>query len=1030
MTTRDSSPHDSPHDVDDTSSTTLPDEQPGALIGPYRLVEPLGMGGFGSVWVADQEQPVRRRVALKLIKAGMDSADVLARFDAEQQALAVMDHPGIAKVLGAGVTPTGRPYFVMELVDGVPLTTYAERAQLGLTARLKLFQAVCHAVQHAHQKGIVHRDLKPDNVLVADDDGRPVPRVIDFGIAKALQEPLTEQSLVTGAHQIMGTPAYMAPEQAQRSRDVDTRADVYSLGAMLYELLTGARTFDFKKGSTTLEGLLRQIIEVDPPRPSQRVVADDDTSTTVAAACDMTRVRLGRALRGDLDWIVMRALSKERNRRYETVAALADDIARHLALEPIVAGAPSRLYHLRKLVRRNRGIAAGTVLAALALVTTLVVLAWSNRVVTEERDAAELARGAEVEARAAAEAAERLADERRVRAEDSLEAAQEVSNYLSDMLSAARPDEVGRDVTVRELLDYSAPTLGARFGSRPQVESSLRRTVGAAYLELGVPADAREQLERAIELNTELHGADHPETLVVRQTLARAELAMSDLDAAMATMEHVRDALVEQLGPDDPRSISALNTLAVAWQDVGRTDDAARAFREIYAWYTEHLGAEHLDTIMARHNLALIDSQQGRWDEAEEHLRFCLDVQTRASGERHPVTLSHLNDLVALLYRRGDYRDGLPLAKQLVERRRDVLGEEHNETLSSLHNLASLHWKLGEIREAWAIVSAAEPVARRVLGDRAKATLNAIDLMGTLLQDVEQYDEAEPLVREAYEGRLETLGPDHALTLVSLTNMVTLAESRGDIAQATELCTELIARSEAVHGARHERTLNARHIEANLARLHGDTAHAEQLFRSLHAAAIDALGPDNVRTVNIEADLAWTLLDVEEYDEAEEFLHRVHERRTESLGADNTATINALHGLARAYRDSGRDAEHVAITGLLFKHQQRIASQPDATPFDVNMLAWYYCDGPDPKLHDPALALEWAERANEMTGYEAPMYLDTLSQAREANEDFEGAVEAHERALGVLERGHPMREYHEDEVRRLRKLAGLSSVVP
>src|SRR5262245_46925925 len=347
-------------------------ERPGDMVGRYKLLELLGEGGFGSVWMAEQREPVKRRVALKVIKLGMDTRQVMARFEAERQALALMDHPNIAKVFDAGATEAGRPYFVMEYIKGVPILEFCDTAALDTRARLSLFMSVCHAIQHAHQKGIIHRDIKPNNVLVTMHDGVPVPKVIDFGIAKATSSELTTRTFFTEHRQMIGTPAYMSPEQAEMSGlDVDTRSDIYSLGVLLYELLTGTTPFDSKSLlEAGLAEMMRIIREVEPHKPSTRLSSLGDTGLRTAQQRRIGDVKkLGTILRGDLDWIVMKCLEKDRTQRYETANGLAEDIERHLRHEPVTAGAPSAGYRLRKFVRRNRGqvVAAGIVAGVLVL---------------------------------------------------------------------------------------------------------------------------------------------------------------------------------------------------------------------------------------------------------------------------------------------------------------------------------------------------------------------------------------------------------------------------------------------------------------------------------------------------------------------------------------------------------------------------------------------------------------------------------------------------------------------------------------
>jgi serine/threonine protein kinase len=360
-----------------------PAEDVGSIIsGRYKLLEQIGEGGMGAVWVAEQTQPVRRKVALKLIKAGMDSKTVLSRFEAERQALALMDHPNIAKVLDGGTTENGRPFFVMEYVKGVPFTRYCDDTRLSIAERMVLFVPVCHAVQHAHQKGIIHRDLKPSNILICLYDGKPVPKVIDFGLAKAMHQPLTEHTLHTAHGAMLGTPLYMSPEQAEfNNLDVDTRTDIYALGVILYELLTGTTPLEkqrFQKAAW--HEILRLIKEEEPPRPSARL-SGSGSLPSVAAQRQLEPVKLAKLVRGELDWIVMKCLEKDRSRRYDTANGLARDVERYLADEVVEARPPSAGYRLRKLVRRNKGrVLAGGVLAAmLFLVIGLILYGVAER---------------------------------------------------------------------------------------------------------------------------------------------------------------------------------------------------------------------------------------------------------------------------------------------------------------------------------------------------------------------------------------------------------------------------------------------------------------------------------------------------------------------------------------------------------------------------------------------------------------------------------------------------------------------------
>jgi serine/threonine protein kinase len=455
-------------------------------IGPYRIHQKIGEGGMGVVFEAEQERPVRRRVALKVIKPGMDTREIIARFEAERQALAMMDHPNIAKVYDAGATENGRPYFVMELVPGVPITEYCDQCNLSTVERLELFVLVCQAVQHAHQKGVIHRDIKPTNVLVAMQDGRPAPKIIDFGVAKAINQRLTEHSLATGLAQIIGTPMYMSPEQAELSPlGVDTRSDIYSLGVLLYELLTGTTPFDKERLKQAPYDELRRIIrEEEPPRPSARIstLAANMASTVAEHRRTDTR-RLRQTVRGELDWIVMKCLEKDRSRRYESAGGLAGDIERYLHDEPVQACPPSAMYRLSKYARRNK--------VALAFVTLLVAgltyLAYSNVAIRRERDAKTTAL-----AQAKTETAR----------------AQAVSNLLREMLGSTYPYQLkGSQYTVRELLDDFSAGLEDPLEGQPEVEAAIRSMIGRSYSQLRVPDRAELHLKRALDLNRQVFGA-------------------------------------------------------------------------------------------------------------------------------------------------------------------------------------------------------------------------------------------------------------------------------------------------------------------------------------------------------------------------------------------------------------------------------------------------------------------------------------------------------------------------------------------
>jgi eukaryotic-like serine/threonine-protein kinase len=780
-------------------------EGPGAVIGPYKLLEQLGEGGFGVVYLAEQARPVRRKVALKVLKPGMDSRQVVARFEAERQALALMDHPNIARVLDGGTTDTGRPYFVMELVKGVPLTAFCDQSQLSTRARLRLFVDVCSAVQHAHQKGIIHRDLKPSNVLVTAHDTAPVAKVIDFGIAKALGQELTEKTLFTGSAQMIGTPLYMSPEQAgQSGLDVDTRSDVYSLGVLLYELLTGATPFD--KGRFQKAGYdeIRRIIrEEEPPRPSTRLSTLEDLPS-IAAQPGLEPKKLSGLVRGELDWIVMKCLEKDRNRRYDTANGLAMDVQRYLAGEPVLAVPPSAGYRLRKFARKH---GAGLTMAAaltVLLVAGAAVSAWQAVRATRERDAKELARQKEEQERRYAQA---IADF----VIDDFLALTSVEGQ--DRFGGATEEHLDKDATLRQLLDRAAGKLNRRADLDPRTEADLRWMIGVNYRALGESGLATPFLERCVVLRKDLFGPDHEQTLRAQNSLALGYQAAGKLDLALPLFEETlalqkaklgadhtltlttmnnlatgyraagklelalplyEEALAlrkAMLGPDDPLTLTVMNNLATGYRGAGKLDLALPLFEEALALQKAKLGADHTLTLISMNNLAESYRHAGKLDLALPLLEETLALRKTKSGADHPDTLACMNSL-AIAYRNAGKLDlAVPLSEETLVLAKVKLGADHPDTLTSMNNLASGYLDAGKLDLALPLFqeAAAGIETRRFQHQHAGR------IVGNLIachEHLKQFDRAEPwrrkwlaVVKErfgadsvAYAGELASLG--------------------------------------------------------------------------------------------------------------------------------------------------------------------------------------------------------------------------------------------------------------------------------
>jgi non-specific serine/threonine protein kinase/serine/threonine-protein kinase len=791
----------------------------GALLaGRYKLLEVIGEGGMGTVWMAEQREPVKRLVAVKLIKPGMDSRAVLARFEAERQALALMDHPNIAKVLDGG-TERGRPFFVMELVRGIPLTEYCDGRQLTVRDRLDLFVAVCAAVQHAHQKGVIHRDLKPANVLVTEHDGRPVPKVIDFGLAKALHATsvLTDKTLHTSFGAVVGTPLYMAPEQVGlNALDVDTRTDVYALGVILYELLTGTTPLEKRRLKEAVWDEVRRLIrEEEPPRPSTRLSASD-ALPTIAARRHVEPAKLSRLVRGELDWIVMRALEKDRSRRYETANGLAMDVQRHLAGEPVLAVPPSAGYRLRKLVRRNRGpvlAAAGVVLALILGVfgTTAGLVraeAERRRVVAAEADAVAQARAAAderdraVKAEADARDKGRAAEAEKARATEKAELAEAVSDFLRrDILAATPFQSIGRgqpapSVTVIQAVDRAAARVGSRFAGRPRVEAAIRQTLGNTYLEFSKLDQAAAQLEKALRLFRSAMGdEDDVESLLALQKLAWVRLAQGRLVESERLHADLMRRAERTLPEGHYLRLTALGHYAYSLSSNGKYDAAEPLFQQAIGAHLRQGETPGLQ--MVRNNLALMHTQQGRLDAAEALYLKALAEHRRLTSAAHPNTVLLLKNLAGLYTRQRRYREAVPLLEEAAAGERKAFGDQRlGDQVATLRRLASAYAELDRwgdaaeaVRRALDAASRPKPLApfprsnylaeiglyrlrqgeyrdaeavlRECLDLRAAAdpdawgTHNARSMLGGALLGQKRYAEAEPLLLAGYEGMKE-----------------------------------------------------------------------------------------------------------------------------------------------------------------------------------------------------------------------------------------------------------------------------------
>jgi serine/threonine protein kinase len=795
-------------------------EVPGTLIGPYRLVEVIGEGGMGAVYRAEQLEPVHRAVALKVIKPGMDSAEVIARFEAERQALALMDHAHIAHVLDAGTTASGRPYFAMELVEGVPITHYCDEMYLTLRERLELFLLVCRAVQHAHQKGIIHRDLKPSNILVTVQDGKPVPKVIDFGIAKALHQRLTDRTLHTGFGMIMGTLEYMAPEQTDLTRlDIDTRADIYSLGALLYELLTGGSPLDRERlGVAGLIEVLRRIREEEPPSPSVRIGQRPEMLATLAAARRTEPRRLARLLRGELDWIVMKALEKDRSRRYETANGLARDVERYLADEPVAAGPPSAAYQLRKFARKHRRALVTAGAFALLLIVGAAVSGWLAVAAVRERDRA-------------VDAEQRALDMAKV-ARTEADTAKAINDFLQkDLLSQANLDRNPvPDLKLRTVLDRAAKRIEGRFDQQPLVEADIRHTIGQALKSVGDNAEARRHLERSYEL------------------------------------------LRRELGDEHDTTCMVMNNLASVYAHEGRFAPAERLFMHVLEANKRRLGPEHRDTLAVMNNLTVLYLTQGNLAAAEHVVRELLEIVRRVEGPDHPHTIVTMNNLAGLYREQG--KDGLaePLLAEALDVMRRTKDSMDVVTLATMHNLAACRQMQGKFAQAEPLALECLEGSRRLLGRDHPATLLTMSVLGAIYANLGKYAQAEPLLLEAWETGKRKQGPDHPDTMIALHNAAMFYRLQNQFSKAESMFVPLVEASRRVLGANHPLTLMRQSHLASAYDVQGKYTEAEPLLVQILEARRRVPGPDRTWLAGALAEFSLNRLRQKKYAEAEPLL--------------------------------------------------------------------------------------------------------------------------------------------------------------
>ncbi|MDX2016124.1 MAG: serine/threonine-protein kinase [Planctomycetota bacterium] len=878
---------------------------PGMRVGPYLVQRLIGEGGFGMVYEALETQTIRRPVALKVLKLGMDTRDVVQRFQAERQALALMDHPNIAKVYGAGATDGGRPWFAMEFVPGQPITAFCDEHRLPIAERVKLLMQVCRAVQHAHAKGVIHRDLKPSNILVSrDESGAPFPRVIDFGIAKATRGALGGRTLVTAQGQFFGTPEYMAPEQADtQGLDVDTRADLYALGAILYELLTGTLPIDTQRLRTASIAALPKILrEFEPPRPSVRVLSGTPEARALAVLRGLTSEALARHLKTDLDWVTLRALEKDRERRYPSPDALEQELARYLRGEPVLAGPPDTIYKLAKFARRHRvALAAGTAVSlALLTGTTAAVIGFVQA--RTERDAARAAEKSEREAREVAQTQREAADKARAQAERSAQIATAVNMFLTQMLESANPESgMARDATVRQALDAASKRVdNGALAETPEVELAVRAAIANTYRVLSVLDQAERHSGRAVELAKKTYGLEHEETL----------------------------------------GIIAIHALLL--DDLGKLRESEVLTRELLEGVKRVFGPAHVNTAVVTNNLASLVRREGRPQEARELFAEAIRVGRQAFSPSDPNVAKFLDNEAILLQEMGDFRAAETNAREALSIYRAAFPGDHFDVAKSLNNLSNILRELGtpdKIAEAQRVMRESLAMMERVVGPDHPETATASGNLANLLRDIAPDPavdpqgaaildaEAEALMRRTVEIRVKNQGAEHPDTLHARRNLAEHYWAEGKRAEALAEAESVLRAARARWPEGHPMVASACLTLADLWRKSGRAGEAEPLAAEALALREKVHRAESADVADALIVRARCLLELGRAGEAEPLLRRALAIREQKLGAARWETQIARSILGECLAKLDR---HVDALELLASAHAALSADPTA----------------------------------------------------------------------------------------------------
>jgi len=828
-------------------------------IGRYRVLRLLGEGGMGVVYEAEQEQP-RRPVALKVIKPGLASTELLRRFAQESQVLARLQHPGIAQIYEAGTADTGfgpQPYFAMELVRGHSLLEYAEEHRLNTRQRLELMVKICEAVEHAHQRGLIHRDLKPGNILV-DETGQP--KILDFGVARVTDSD-AQATRQTDLGQLVGTLAYMSPEQVLADPlELDMRSDVYALGVILYELLAGRLPYNLSR----------------LPHEAVRTIQEQDPTALSSVS---------RGYRGDIETIAAKALEKDKTRRYASAAALATDIRHYLKDEPIAARPPSVSYQVQKFARRHKALVAGVAAVFVVLAVGIVASTWE----------ATRARRAE---RIAAAVNDFLQNDLLAQASASVQSG-----------PATKPDP---DLKVRTALDRAAVRITRKFDRQPEVEAAIRDTMGQTYLDLGLYPEAQTQWERALELQRRVLGAQNPETLKTINLLGRTAFLQAKYPEAEGLNGQALKIQRRVLGPEHPQTLSSMHNLANVYSLQGKYAQAEALYSQTLEIRRRVLGPEHPDTVLSMRNLANNYYKQGKYAQAEALYSQTLEIQRRVLGPEHPITLISMHNLAVVYYNQDKYRQAEALYSQTLEIQRRLLGPQHPDTLRSMNNLGRAYTLQGKYAQAEALSSQTLEIQRRVLGPEHSETLSSMNTLALVYQSEGKYAQAEALYSQTLEMQRRVLGTEDAYTLTTLQDFAYMYQRQGKYGLAETHAAQALAGQRHALGLEHPDTMASAADLALAYQSQGNFAESELLAREAFEF-YRKTEPDDWRRFRAETLLGGSLAGQKKYAEAEPVLLEGYQgmaERKEHIGVPDWYHLDrAGEWIVQLYQDWGKPGQ-------------------------------------------------------------------------------------------------------------------------